>query len=95
MLGVDHLVPRPGIALAQEMDDFVAARTADDAVGVETPDIPDRRAQGGVVRRRIPMQVADRAFDRLTRRGGGPNGFSFDDSLRMVSWPATLDAPPT
>ena len=67
MLGVEHLIPRTGIALAQEVDDFIAADTADHPVGIQAMHLGNRRAQGAVVGGGVAVQRVNRARKRLFR----------------------------
>jgi hypothetical protein len=64
VLGVDHLVARPGVGLGQQREDLVGARAADDAGGVESVRAPDGRTQAGVARVRVDVEAA----------GGGAEG---------------------
>ena len=45
VLGVDHLVLRAGVGLAEEVDDLVRAHAADDPRRVEPADLADGVAQ--------------------------------------------------
>ncbi len=71
VFGVNDLIPRPGIGLAEECDDLVRSDSADDLVGVQVIHLCNRCAQGGVVGRGISVQFMYRATHRLLCSGAG------------------------
>src|SRR6056297_4270282 len=71
MLGMDHLIARSGIALAQKSNDLVAADAADDARRIEPVDLADGGAQRGVICRGVAVQFVGGLAKRLLGGLGG------------------------
>jgi hypothetical protein len=71
VLAVEHLVPRPGIGLAQKCDDLVRAAAADHPRRIEPVRGGDGGAQFGMVGGRVAVQVRAGVAQRRERGGRG------------------------